>query len=143
MLVGDILRRNSRICSKKIGLVDDNKKFSYGEINSRVNRLSNALRASGLEQGSKIAIMADNCHQFVEAYFAIAKAGLVVVPVNARFSAEEASYIINHSDSAAVIVQENLKSVITDLKKSVPKVKHLIAIGKGQQGFQAYEGSPL
>lgn len=139
MLVRDILRRNASIYSKKIGLVDGKKRFSYGEINSRVNRLSNALRDLGFDRGDKIAIMAENCHQFVETYFAIAKAGLVIVPVNARFSAEEASYIINHSDSAVLIVQEHLKSVIGDLKESMPKVKHIISIGKGDQGVQAYE----
>jgi acyl-CoA synthetase (AMP-forming)/AMP-acid ligase II len=139
MLPGEILRRNSRLFSKKIGLVDDRKQFSYGEINERVNRLGNALRELGLEQGDKIAIMAENCHQFVETYFAIAKAGLVVVPVNARFSAEEASYIINHSDSVAFIFQKQLTSILRNLWEMIPKVKHIISIGKGQQGVHSYE----
>jgi acyl-CoA synthetase (AMP-forming)/AMP-acid ligase II len=139
MLPGEILRRNSRLFSKKIGLVDDRKQFSYGEINERVNRLGNALRDLGLEQGDKIAIMAENCHQFVETYFAIAKAGLVVVPVNARFSAEEASYIINHSDSVAFIFQEQLTNTLRNLWEMISKVKHIISIGKGHQGVHSYE----
>jgi fatty-acyl-CoA synthase len=89
MLVGDIVKRQARINSKKIGLVDGEKKFTYKEINERVNRLANALIGVGLRKGNKVAFMANNCHEYVEAYFATGKAGLIIVPINARFNAAE------------------------------------------------------
>ena len=43
-----------------------------------------------------MAFMANNCHEFAEAYFAAAKTGLIIVPVNARFNANEVTYTLNH-----------------------------------------------
>jgi long-chain acyl-CoA synthetase len=134
LLVGDILRRDAKLYGKKIGLIDGEKKFSYAELNHRVNRLANGLIRSGLEKGNKVAVMANNCHEFVEAYFAIAKAGLTVIPVSARLSPEEMSYIIDHSDSSFLIYQEAFQKGMDGIRKHIPQVKHFLCIRKGPQG---------
>jgi len=139
MLVGDILRRNAKLYGKKIGLVDGQKRFTYKQINERVNRLANALKNLGLKKGDKIAFMAGNCHQFVEAYFAVAKVGLVIVPVNARLSSEEAAHIINHSESVAVFYHEDLENVVEKMREHIPTVKHVITTGEAHQGILSYE----
>jgi long-chain acyl-CoA synthetase len=139
MVVGDILRRNAKIYSKKVGLIDGNKSFTYKGINERTNRLSNAMRNLGLKKGDKVAFMANSCHQFVEAFFAVAKAGLIIVPINARFSSEEASYIVNHSDSVAFIYQAELEEVAKKIRKSIPKVRHIITSGEGDENVNSYE----
>ncbi len=139
MLLEDILRRNVRVYKRKIGLVDGERRFTYQQINERVNRLANALRALGLKKGDRIAFMAGNCHQFVEAYFAVAKAGFVIVPVNARFSPEEAAHIINHSESVALFYHEDLEDVVKNMKGHIPTVKHIITTGEAHQDILSYE----
>jgi len=139
MLVGDILRRDVRVYAKKTGLVDGERRFTYQQINERVNRLANALKNLGLKKGDKIAFMGGNCHQFVEAYFAVAKAGLVIVPINARLSAEEATYVVNHSDSVALIYHKDVESVVAEMKGYIPHVKHIITTGKAHQDVLSYE----
>lgn len=99
MLVGDILRRDAKLYGKKIGLIDREKNFTYSEVNTRANRLANGLIELGLKKGSRVAFMANNCHEFVEGYFAIAKAGLRIVPISSGLSAAEISYIVDHSHS--------------------------------------------
>jgi len=132
--VGDILRRDAKLYGKKIGLIDGDKRFSYAELNHRVNRLANGLIRSGLEKGSKVAVMANNCHEFVEAYFAIAKAGLTIVPVSARLSPEEMSYIIDHSDASVLIYQGAFQKSVEGIRKDIPQVQHYLCIRKGGQG---------
>lgn len=122
MLVGDILRRNAKLYGTKIGLIDGDKAFSYAEIDSRVNRLSNALRDLGFKKGDKVAFMAHNCHQFVEAYFAVAKSGLVIVPINARLYLEETSRVVRHSDAGAFIYDAEAESIAKDLIKRSPHI---------------------
>lgn len=131
MLLGDIVRRNAKLYGEKIGLIDGEKHFSYREINNRVNRLSNGLVGFGLEKGSRVAVMADNCHEFVEAYFAIAKAGLVIVPVSSRMTTAEVNYIIDHSDSVVMMYQEEFQYVVHKIKEDIPQVKYFLRIGKG------------
>ena len=77
MLIGDMLRRDAKLFNQKVGLIDGGESFTYGEMNRRANRLAHALSGLGMKKGDRIAFMGNNCHQFVEYYFALAKAGFV------------------------------------------------------------------
>ena len=113
MLIGDILRRQARISAKKIGVVDEDEQYTYQQLNERANRLANGLQGLGVQKGDRIAFMADNCHQYVDAYFGPAKAGLVLVPVNARFNANEVAYSLNHSESDVFIYQDRFEEIVS------------------------------
>ena len=138
-LIGDMLRRDARLFTKKVGVVEGKERFTYGELNSRVNRLANALSKLGMMKGDKIAFMGNNCHQFVEFYFAVAKNGFVSVPVNARFSSEEAVYIIKNSEATALIYAEENAVVAAKILDSVPEIKWRISLGKTGAGTLSYE----
>jgi fatty-acyl-CoA synthase len=104
-----MLRRDAKLFPRKRGLIDDQVSFTYGELNRRANRLANALSGLGIKKGDRIAFMGNNCHQFVEYYFSVAKAGFVSVPVNARFSSE-GHLCLNHSESGALIYTERVEA---------------------------------
>ena len=139
MLVGDILRRQARINAKKIGVVDQDEQFTYQQLNERANRLANGLLGLGVKKGDRIAFMADNCHQYVEAYFGPAKAGLVLVPVNARFNANEVAYSLNHSESDVFIYQEQFDDLVKKVRPDLTTVKHFVRIGGTEDGVPGYE----
>ncbi len=141
MLVGDMLHRDAKLFNNKVSLIDSGKNFTYSELNSRVNRLAHALSKRGMKKGDRIAFMGNNCHQFVEYYFALAKAGFVSVPVNARFSSEEASYIVNHSESIALIYTEEVEATAARMRKATTGVKWVISTGRAEkeEGVLAYE----
>ena len=80
-------------------VVFEETRLSYGQLNERVNRLANGLRSLGLREGSHVALVMENCHQYLEAYYALSKAGMVAVPLNWRLSDEELRYIVDHSDT--------------------------------------------
>ena len=135
ILLWNVLKRSAVVYGNKAALVDGEKSFTYKEVNSRANRLANALLKLGLARGSRIAFMAGNRHEFVEAYFGISKTGLVINPVNAFFSQEDAAYVINHSDAAVLIYQPELKGLVDKIKKDIPQVKYFISLGDGYESF--------
>jgi long-chain acyl-CoA synthetase len=139
MLIGDMLRRDAKLFKQKVGLIDSDKNFTYSELNSRANRLANALSGLGVKKGERIAFMGNNSHQFVEYYFALAKAGFVSVPVNARFSSDEASYIVNHSESVALIYTEEVEATVTKMRKTVAGVKWVISAAQEGKAVLLYE----
>ena len=139
VLVGDILRRQGRINAKKIGVVDGDKEFTYLQINERANRLANGLLGLGLRKGDKAAFMAENCHEYAEAYFAAPKAGLIIVPVNARFNAGEIVYSLNHSESDVFIYQEQFDDLAEKVRPDLNTVKHFVRIGRAGDGVHGYE----
>jgi long-chain acyl-CoA synthetase len=138
-LIGDMLRRDAKLFSRKVGLIDGGKSFTYSEMNSRANKLTHALLGLGMKKGDRIAFMGNNCHQFVEYYFALSKAGFVSVPVNARFSSDEASYIINHSESVALIYTEELEATAVKMRKTTAGVQWIISTGQAGEGVLSYE----
>jgi acyl-CoA synthetase (AMP-forming)/AMP-acid ligase II len=139
MLIGDIVRRQARINAKKIGLIEGDRQFSYWDLNKRVNKLANALSSLGVAKGDKIAFMGNNSHQFVEFYFAIAKGGFVSIPVNARFSPEEAAYILQDSETTLLIYGEDLEETVKKIRPIVPEIKQYISTGKGDSSVFSYE----
>lgn len=75
---------------------------TYADLDERTNRLANALLGSGLSRGDRVAAWLDTCPQYIELYVALAKAGLVLVPVNSMFTEHEASYQIEDSGARAL-----------------------------------------
>jgi len=134
MTVGDILLRNAETIPNAIGIIDEEHRFTWREANERVNRVSNALLGLGLRHGDRVGILSDNCHQFLESYFALAKAGLVGVAINARFKAGEVAHYLNDSGSLTLIVRSEFAEVAREALRGTSSVRHVVGIG-ADHGF--------
>lgn len=75
---------------------------TYAELDDRTSQLANALVDAGFQKGDRIAAWSSTCPQYLELYFAVAKAGLVLVPVNSLFTKHEAIYQLEDSGAIAV-----------------------------------------
>src|SRR5260370_3955912 len=71
---------------------------TWSGIEVRVRRLANALRASGVRRGDRVATLAWNNHRHLEAYFAITAIGAVCHPINPRLFTEQVAYIARHAE---------------------------------------------
>lgn len=92
-------REPDRVAIKMLG----GESLTYRELDVRSTRLANALLDRGLEQGDRVAAWLDNCPEYVELYIALAKAGLVMVPINSMFKLGEAEYQVNDSQARAIV----------------------------------------
>src|SRR3984957_19833957 len=80
--------------------------FSYAQVDEISGRVASALLASGLRRGDKVAVQLPNLPQFLFTYFAILKAGLVMVPLNPLLKAAEVAYQLEDSESRLLITFE-------------------------------------
>src|SRR5262245_31488390 len=103
--LGEIIAMNARLFPDKPGGSDLARSMTFHQWNERACRLANALIGLGLDKGDRIAILAYNCLEWLEIYAAIAKAGLVAVPINFRLVGTEIRYIVDNAEAAAIIVQ--------------------------------------
>src|SRR3954453_16865332 len=81
---------------------------AYGDMAGRVARLAGALRSLGLNPGDRVAIIAQNCPDYVEVLYVIWHAGLAAVPVNARLHGAEQGFILEQSGARACFVSDGL-----------------------------------
>ena len=126
MLVTDFLDRAVRLYPEKVAIVDGDQKFTYREFNERVDRLSNALLALGLERGERVCMLSPNSHFYLESFYATAQIGLVLVPLNYRLVAADHEYILNHAGVSAVLVDWEYTEVVDEIRPNLPAVKHWV-----------------
>ncbi len=106
------LEHAARSQPERASVVDDGRAFSYAEVRARAAALATFFRDRGLVEGDRVAILAWNGHAFLEAYFAAAGAGLILVPLNVRLSARELVEIVRDSGARWLIAQREFDAVV-------------------------------
>ncbi len=103
--IDGMLRWNAQYRGAKNALICGERTLSFAELNTRANRLANALLARGLHKGDRLAVFLPNCVEYVEIYCAAAKAGFVVTPINYMLTAREVSYVLDDAHASALIYE--------------------------------------
>jgi fatty-acyl-CoA synthase len=108
LTVAEVVAAQARLRPDKIGARDSRRALSFRQWHARASGLANALHALGLERGDRVAVLAHNCVEWMEIYVALARAGLVAVPINFRLVGPEIEYIVRHCGARAFLVQDDL-----------------------------------
>src|SRR6266481_1486071 len=104
------------------------QRYTYADYADRVCRLSAALARLGLQKGDRVGTFAWNSHRHMEVYFAAPLMGMVLHTVNIRLSPQDLTYIINHAEDRALIVDASLWHLLEPIKKDLKSVKHFIVM---------------
>lgn len=143
----DFLTITSSICPDREAVVFEDKRLTFNQMNDRSNRLANALAGLGVKNGDSVAILQVNCSQYLETYYAVAKLGAIIVPLNFRAKTDELSYMITNAEAVALFVGDRYVSMVNEMRLQLASVKQYISIDSAQEGMQYYEdmisgGSP-
>ena len=139
VLLGDALDRNARRYPNKMALVFEGKRYTFAQLRDRVNRLANGLLSIGAQKGDRVAVLAQNCSEYVEVYCAAARAGLVTAPVNWRFVEREVAKVVDFLEPHTLIVEAEFADMVETLRSRIPCVKNVICLGGGRPGMEDYE----
>ena len=120
MTLSDAVATHARLQPRKTALRDSRRSLSYAQWDERATRLAQALIGLGLNPGDRVALLAYNRIEWLEIYTALARAGLVAVPVNFRLAGAEIAYIVQHSQARAFIVQDALCPVMDKVRAELP-----------------------
>ena len=132
MDLGGLVSRNARTVPDKEGLIYEDKRYMWKEVNEKVNAISNTLLKGGLKKGDKVAMWMFNTDLFVFTFYAIAKAGGVAVPVNFRLAPPEAEFIFDHCDAVALVFDDVFEPAVKDMKARFSKIKNIYSAGVGR-----------
>ena len=106
--LGDIPRRSARRLPEKTAIIDGDVVLTFAEFEHLVDRAAAALRDNGFRPGDRVALVSRNCWQYAVLAFATARAAVVLVPINFMLTADEISYILDHSKVRGFIVEADL-----------------------------------
>ena len=103
---------------------------SYGELEDLANQGAQLLRRLGLKSGDAIALMIDNSVAWFDVFWAAQRCGLHIVPVATRLTTGEVEYILENSESRALVVSAAYAGVAGDIlahRDQLPGLPGLIA----------------
>lgn len=122
----DLLRKTAERFPDKAAVICGDWRYNYSQFKDRVDRLAVAFHSLGIRKNDRVAALHKNCHKFLESYFAAAKIGAILVPMNYRLSSEDFIYILDNSQSKLLIAQQDL--VFPSLKdtKILPLIEHIV-----------------
>jgi len=102
--------------------------LSWKDTKDLVLNISSALHEIGVKKNDKISIIADNSYKWCAVDLAIMSLGAITVPGYTTSNEEEISYLLSHSETSIVFVNEKLLSLILKILPSLNKIKHVICI---------------
>ncbi|MBK6660914.1 MAG: long-chain fatty acid--CoA ligase [Proteobacteria bacterium] len=137
MNAGDFLTHTARSLPTRTAFIWEGRTRSYGESNARADAFAHELVARGLERGDRVALLLDNCPEVLEAMCGCWKAGLAVVPLNARFTTSEIAYHLEDSGARAVVASPRHLQTLATLRARLPALAHVIAAeGDGDNAWE-------
>jgi fatty-acyl-CoA synthase len=116
---GDILGERARLTPDKVALIQapEGKRFTYRELDARAILLAAYLTGHyGLNRGDRLGILSENRPEYVDAFFAAGKTGIVLVPLSTRFTASELTQVVHDCGMRALLYSE----AYADTAKSLP-----------------------
>ena len=116
-------------------------RYTYADFVRRAKKLAVALGELGLRKSDRVATLAWNNHQHLEAYFGVPCAGLVLHTINPRLSADDLAYIIDHAEDRLLLVDETMVGLLSGFgdRVELDRVFVLSADGSAPEGLESYE----
>jgi fatty-acyl-CoA synthase len=139
LVLTDFLDRAVELYGDKPAIIDDEKRLTYKQLRERVNQLSRGLREIGIEKGDKVAYLAPNTTEMLEGFYGVFGVGGVMTPLNTRLKPANYEFILTHSESKALFVDEELYPLVQGILSNVPTLEHVIIHGSPKDGYPGYE----
>ncbi len=140
--LADLLRRSAARYPDRVAVIDGTRARTYAELDADASRVANALHDRGLGVGDRIGLLSRNSLEYAQLVFGVARSGAVLVPINFMLGGSEVGYILRHSSSAALIVQDTLVDVAAQAiahAEAQGSLRARIVLGGERDGWEPFE----
>ncbi|MEW5735284.1 MAG: AMP-binding protein [Thermodesulfobacteriota bacterium] len=127
--VGFLLYKRAMMHPEKNAIIFEDEPVTYRSLNEGANRCAHFLQKKGLKKGDRMVVLMLNCIEFLEAYMAAAKLGVVFVPLNWRLVGPELEYQINDCGARLVIFHDSFLGSLEGIRTrlTVEEDKFIVA----------------
>lgn len=144
--VGQILERAAEQSPDKTAVVDGDRRKTYKELDTMANALAVSLTEMGFEKGDRVAIYMKNSLEFLVAFYALQKLGVIVVWINAIYRMHEAEFILRDSGARSTFIfgeweEYNYLDDILKIKEELSDLEIIVAVGdaRGDSVYSFHE----
>ena len=126
--IGQIPAHAARNFQDREALVFEGVSYSFNELNTLIEKTAGALHGLGIGEGDVVTLYASNSWQWVVSYFAIARIGAVITPVNTMLTPVEFEFVVKDCGARAIITSADKVAGIMGVKNSL-NVTSIISFG--------------
>jgi fatty-acyl-CoA synthase len=112
------LVRAGEVFADRTAVIDGDRRYSYAQFLDRALRLAGALRALGIAEGDRVAVLAPNTHVLLEAHYGVPFAGAVLVALNPRLTAGDLARIVDHAGAAVLVFDHEWEACASEIARS-------------------------
>ena len=119
--IADVLRKtrtSQRVNTGRVAVHFGERVITYEELDERSDRLASGLLREGFRKGDRAAVMMHNRPEWIEIFFALAKLGGVLVPVNHLLREREVEHILDHSGATWVLTENRFWALFDGIRTS-------------------------
>jgi long-chain acyl-CoA synthetase len=135
----ELLESRAAELGERPAVIYKDEAISYGELEVRVTRFANALSDLGVARDDKVAIMLNNCPEFIVTFFACSYLGAVAVPVNIFYKERELEFLLRDSDAVAMVATPAFAEFFSRIEDKPPLFRWLIVNGPYEEGLNFQE----
>ncbi|NLX92023.1 MAG: AMP-binding protein [Firmicutes bacterium] len=121
-----LLERQAEKYGQRTYMYFEDKKFSYKDLNDFASRVARGLQDLGIAKGDKVAVVMENCPEYIFLMFALSKLGAVEVPINVFHKGEIMNYMVDHSDCSIVVMQVQYIDRLESILQKSNKIKAVV-----------------
>jgi benzoate-CoA ligase len=131
----DLIERNLRAGrADKVAYIDDQGRYSFGELAARVNRFANVLERLQIRRDERVLVCLLDSIDFPSVFLGAIKAGVVPIAANTLLTPADYQYMLRDSRAEALVVSKQLWPQFREIVKDTPTLHHVIVSGGSEDG---------
>ena len=132
----DILRQLAISRGSSPALTFEDQTWSFEQLHERSSRTANALKAAGVGQGDRVALLTKNCAECFELMYACNKIGAIFTGLNWRLAPTEIQAIVQDAQPKVIIVSVAEEALLTDACRKLSCIKRMVVLGEDFDGWR-------
>ena len=122
--VGDALRRSAARYPNKRAIFFEGRELTYAQLDALTNQLARFLLDSGIRRADPVAILSLNSPEYVAAFFACARIGAPLVPINLMLTPGDIDYVLDRVHAKAILTAPILQGKLNNHGPVVQALEH-------------------
>jgi fatty-acyl-CoA synthase len=140
LVLKDLYNKALQQNGDKIAIKYKDQELTYEDLNKKSNKLANAFIRNGIGVEDPVALIMSNCIEYIVTDVAIIKSGTTKVPLNDMLGENEIKYMLNNSQTKAVIVGPQFYSMISNIREQLPALEFVVGLtAEVPEGFLGFE----
>jgi len=136
--IGSFLTKRARLSPRREGLVCNELRLTFEQMNRRANRLAHAMQRLGVKRGDRVGLLALNEPEYFDLLFGLGKIGAILVPVNYRLAGPEMAYILSDCGAKVFVFGKEYAEIARSIKAEIPARKLVAIMDSPREGTESY-----